>query len=151
VLLRLHIEHELRKRAVQPRDRAAHERKARARQLRTEVKVQAQWCTQIDVILRREVETARAGIVRAPAAHLHIAVLVGADRHAVLRQVRHGHQQFGQFSLDHLKPLGRSLQLIGQPRDLSHHRGGIFALAFKRADLLGQAVALGLQFFGPGL
>ena len=88
VLLRLRVEHELRERAVQPRNRAAQKAKSRARQLRAGIEIEPERRAQIDMVFWREVEGTR----RTPAAHLDVRCLVGSERHAVVRQVRHRHQ-----------------------------------------------------------
>ena len=77
VLARLHVEHELRERAVQPREAAAQEREARAGELGGGREVeQAERLAEVGVIRDREVERAR----RAPAAHLDVVVGRLADR-----------------------------------------------------------------------
>jgi hypothetical protein len=63
VRLRLRVEHELRERAVQPRHRAAQEGEARTAELRPGVEVQPERPTEVDMVLRRELERPR----RAPA------------------------------------------------------------------------------------
>ena len=107
VLLRLHVEHELGERAMQPRDRPAQEREARARELDAGLEVEAERRADVDVIARREVELAR----RAPAPHLDVGVLVGADRHARVGQVRQRHQLLVELELDRREPLGRAVEL----------------------------------------
>jgi len=65
---RLHIEHELGERPVQPRHRAAHQREARAGEFRRGVEVEPERAADVDVVAHREVEDARL----APAAHLDV-------------------------------------------------------------------------------
>ncbi len=143
MLCRLHIQHELRQRAVQTRDAATHECEARSAEQCAGVEVQAQRRAQVHMVLGCEVEGARA----APAAHFDVGVFVGAHRYAVMRQVRQAHQQLVQLGLDALQR-GRALaQLRGDAGHLGHRRGAVLALGLELADLLTQAVALGLQFF----
>jgi hypothetical protein len=47
--------------------------------------------------------------------------------------------------------VGTGLEFVTNAAHLRHHRRHVFALAFEHADLLGQAVALGLQLFGAAL
>ena len=89
----------------------------------------------------------------APAAHLHVAAVVRAHGHALVRQVGHGQQQGLQLGLDLLQPRRRLLELQLGRRHLG--LGGLcarlVALAHEHADLLGELVALGLQFLGARL
>jgi hypothetical protein len=78
-------------------------------------------------------------------------MLVGTDRHAVLRQVRKHHQHCREFGLDRIEPLGRCLQPIADAADLGHHRCAVLTFGFELADLLRQAVAPRLQLFGARL
>ena len=68
-----------------------------------------------------------------------------------MRQVRHAEHQVGQTLLDVVELRSRGLHLVANAAHFGHHRGGVFAPAFHRADLLRQAVAAGLQLFGTGL
>ena len=145
--LRVQVQHELGQCPVQPGDRPAHEGEARARQLGAGVEVQPQGGAQIDVILHRE----GVGAGRAPAAHLHVATLVGTHGHAVVRQVGHAHEHGGELGLQRLQPLGRGLELVADAGHLGHHGRGVFALGLELADLLAEAVAPGLQLLGAGL
>jgi len=99
VFLGLHVEHELSEGAVQPSQRAAHEGEARAGQLGAGREIQSEWLAHIHMVTHGEVEHAR----RAPAAKLHVAMLVAAHRHALVWQVGHGLQQGVQLGLDHFK------------------------------------------------
>jgi hypothetical protein len=110
VLLRLHVQHELRQRAVQP-GRAPHEGEAANPTAWRRFRSPAQRRAHVDVVLDGVKRPRRAG--RAPAAHFHVAVFVGAHRHAVVRQVGHGQQQGLQLGLDQVQPLGAGLQFVG--------------------------------------
>ena len=147
VLAGLHVEHELGERAVQPRDRAAQEREARARELGAGVEVHAERRAEVDVVPRRELEAAR----RAPAAHLDVGALVRADRHARVGQVGQRHQHRRQLGLDRLQPRRRALELAGDAVHLGHLGAGVGALPLLLADLLRQAVAPRLQLLGARL
>ena len=91
--------------------------------------------------------------LRAPAAQLDVGTLVGADRHARVRQVRHRQQQRLQLALDLLQARGRAFELGLVLGDLGHHGLGlgVLALALEHADLLREAVAPGLQLLGAHL
>ena len=83
----------------------------------------------------------------APAAHLGVVVLVLADGGGGVAQVRHAHQQGVQGVVGLGAGGAGRLQLLV---DLAHLLLGglglvLLALAHERADLLGDAVALGLQ------
>ena len=149
MLLRLHVQHELRQRPVQARQRPLHDREARARELDAHVKVQAQRRADIDMVLGLKGKNGR----RAPAAHLDVVGFAGAHGHAFVWQVGHRQQQALQLGLDLLQARSGLLQLGFGRCHLG--LGGLgtvlVALAHQHADLLGQLVALRLQFFGAGL
>ena len=147
VLLRLHVEHELGERPMQPRDRAAQEREARARELDAGLEVEAERRADVDVVARRELELAR----RAPAPHLDVGVLVGADRNARVGQVRQRHQLVVELGLDRREALGRAIELGADGGDVGHRRAGVGALALELADLARQGVAPRLQLLGARL
>ncbi|CAM2158458.1 hypothetical protein PT2222_40321 [Paraburkholderia tropica] len=147
VLRRVRVDHELRKRAVQTRDLAAQHREARARELRARFEVETERRADVDVILHLEVERAR----RAPAAHFHVAAFVAAHGHALVRQVRHAEQQIRELRLDLVELDLRRLHLVADAAHFGHHGRGVLAAALHRADLLRQAVAARLHFFGAGL
>ena len=90
---------------------------------------------------------------RAPAAHLDVGVLVGADRHAVVRQVGHGHQQRRQISAWMCVAAARPRRPARRPGrpPAAITAAAVLALGLELADLLGQAVALRLQLFGARL
>ncbi len=147
VMLRVRVDHELSQRTMQPRNLAAQHREARARELRAGLEVEPERRADIDVILHLEFELAR----RAPAAHFHVFGFVLAHRHAFVRQVRHAEQQVRQTLLDIVEPGRRRLHLVADTTHFSHHRRGVLALAFQRADLFRQTVAARLHLFGTGL
>jgi hypothetical protein len=154
VLLRLHVQHELRQRPVQACDRAAHEGEARARQLHAGVEVQADGLAQVHMVAGRKAQRRRAAAQatgRAPLADLHIARLVGAHRHALVGQVGHAQQQGAKFALDDFQPRGGAIELGLDRGHLGHHGVHALALGLEATDLLAQAVALALQVFGAGL
>ena len=132
---------------MQPGDRALHHREARAAELDGGVEVQPQPLAHVDVVLGLEVEVAR----RAPRAHLHVAALAFAHRHAFVRQVGDGQQQRLHVGLDLVQALRGALELGLDAGDLGHHGIGRFTLGLELADLLGELVALGLQLLGAAL
>jgi hypothetical protein len=88
---------------------------------------------------------------RAPALDLDIAVLVATDRHRFVGNIGQRGENGVEFVQQFAKTGFGSLQLVAQRADFGHHRRRILALALQHADLLGQAVALRLQFLSPGL
>ena len=134
MLLGLQIQHELGQRTVQARDLALHHGKAGTGELDAGFEVQADGRAQIDVILDLEVEIPR----RAEAAHFHIAFLVGAHGHGLMRQIGHGRQHGLQLGLDLIQARGRLFQLglHGCHFGLGGFGGVLFALAHQHADLL---------------
>ena len=76
--------------------------------------------------------------------------LVGAERHALVRQVGHGQQQGLQFGLDRLEARRRGVQLglDRVTRAISASTDSPLAL---RCPTCLEAVAPGLQFLGAGL
>ena len=85
MLARVQVEHELRKRAMQAREAAAHHREARARDFRRGFEIEtAEPFAKLHVILRREIEGAR----RAVFAHFDIGGLVATLGHRRMQRVR---------------------------------------------------------------
>ena len=143
VLARLHVEHELRERAVQAREVAAQEREARAGELRR----------------RREVEQAR-GLRRGrcgPCGAKSNARGVPQRRTSTLSSddlptgalacVRFGRssRKSRSFACTRSSSPSRRFDLVAEPGDLGQQRRRVLALAFRDADLLRQRVALRLQ------
>ena len=84
VLARVQVEHELRQRAMQARNAAAHDREARAGNLRGGFEIEAaELLAELDVILRREVELARL----AASAHFDVGGFVAAVGHGLVQRV----------------------------------------------------------------
>ncbi len=140
---------------MQAGDGAAHERKARARQLGGHVEVQAQRFAQRDVVARLEAQRGRvavgAGLAGQPAAHFDVVVGGLAQRHAGVRQVRHRHEQVIERLLQGGQLFLELLQAHGHGLRFRHDGAGVLALGLQLADLLGQRVAAGLQGLGFGL
>jgi hypothetical protein len=111
------------------------------------VEIQAERRADVDVVLDLEIERRR----RADLAHFHVARFVGTDRHRFVRQVRHRFHERGQLGLHHRQRGFVGLELVAQAAHFRHHGRRVFALALEHADLLGQRIALALQFFGAGL
>ncbi len=147
MLLRLHVEHELRQCPMQACCRAAQEGEARAAQLGAGVEVDAERGADVGMVARREVEGPR----RAVLADFGIGGLVGAHRHAVVRQVGQAHQQAGDLGLHRLVACRRGGKLVAEAADFGHDRGHVATLGLELADLLAQGIAPGLQFFGARL
>ena len=156
MLLRLHIEHELRQRAMQAGDGPAHDGKARAGDFGARIKIQPQRRAQIDMVFGLKAQWLRVApqaALRRPAAQLDVGAFVRPHGHAGMRQIGHAGQNGFNLGLQGFEAHFGGLQLLLDVAHLRHH--GIcprmVALAFERADLLAQAVALGLQIFGAGL
>jgi hypothetical protein len=130
-------------RAAGPRNK----RETAARKLGAGFEVHAQRHAHVAVVLRLEVEAARA----CPSAALPHCRFVGAVGHPGLRQVGQAHQHGLQFGLDQVQPFGAGLQFVGDAGHLRHQRAGVLPLALGHADLLAGGVAAGLQLFGAGL
>ena len=143
----MHVEHERRQGAFQPRQLSAQQHKARTRHFRGALKVHhAQRFAQIDVILGLEIE--RRG--HAPLAHFDVGVFVRAFRHVGVGQIGNGRQQAVQlFALGLGKRFGLGLGFLGLGY-LFDQVLGIFATGFAVADFLGRRVAFGLNFLGAG-
>ncbi|MNI80810.1 hypothetical protein D3C73_1373730 [compost metagenome] len=78
----MQVDHELRQGAVQARNRAVQNGKAGAGQLGCGLKVQTSAdFTQRYMIFDLEIEHSRS----APAAHLYVVILIGANRYAGVR------------------------------------------------------------------
>ena len=148
VLAGVHVQHELRQRAVQARQRAAQHGEARAGQLRGGLGVeQAVRVAQFDVLARLEVEFGRLP----PAAHLDVVVLVPADRHAGQRHVRHVHLPGLLPRLD-LGELGLGLrQLLAEVFDLVEQRLDVLAAGLGLPDRFRAGVLAVLQVLGAQL
>ena len=148
VLLGVRIEHELGKRAMQAGEAALEQRETGTGDLGSSGKIElAELFTDVGVILDRKIEDAR----RTPALDLDIAALVAADRHRFVGNVRQGRQDTVEAFQQLAQACLGSLQLVADRADLRHHAGSIAALALDHADLLGEAVAHGLQILGAGL
>jgi hypothetical protein len=144
----MRIEHELGERAVQTGQLSAHQGKARAGDFRGGGEVElAERFAEIDVILDGKVKDAW----RAPAFDFDVVGFGFSDRHALVGQV--GQQR--QEGIEFLEQLAEAdfvgFQFALQRRHLRHHRRGVFTAALEHADLLGEAVAAGLQILGAGL
>ena len=146
VFQRVRIEHELRQRAVQAGDLTFHDGKARAGEFRAAFEIQAQRFAQIDMVFDFKVKFARG----ADFADFDVFSFVFTNRHAFVRQVGNAQQPCVQFFLNSIQIGGGLLQIGFDLGDLIHGclRLFVFALSFQCADLFGNAVARGLQFFG---
>ena len=119
------------------------------------LEVQAERLGQCDMVPGLEAELGRVGAVaalRTPAAQLDVTDLVGADQHALVRQVGHGLQQRSSspWIWSRRAAGSRARSCTGRPRP-SRRRPRRAGPALEHADLLRQAVAPGLQFLGADL
>ena len=90
VLGRVQVEHELRQRPLQPRQRALQHNEARAGEFRGGLEIhQAERLADLEMLLRLEGEL----LWRADFAQLDIGLLVSADRHVPRGKVRNGGEQ----------------------------------------------------------
>ncbi len=99
------------------------------------------------MVLDLEIE----GLRRAPATHFDVGVLVGTDRHRLVRQVGNAQQHGIQFALDGVQLALAFLQLGAHAIDIGQQRRDVLATLLGLADRLGTRVALGLQLLGTGL
>ncbi|MNN36636.1 hypothetical protein D3C81_1505390 [compost metagenome] len=143
----MRIQHELRQCAMQARDAAFHDREARTGDLGRHIEIQAERSADIDVVADFKIKSTR----RTDFAQFDIAGFVRTDRHRFMRQVGDSQHEFADLRLDHIEARRRCFQLIADTGHFRHDCGGVFALAFQGADLLGQRIALVLQIFGAGL
>ncbi len=144
----MQVDHELRQCAMQPRDRATQQRKARAGQLGGGFKVQpAELFAEGNVVFDFEIELSR----RAPAAHFDVVVFVLADRNRLVRQVRDTEQDRIEFGLDRIQLDLASAQLARHALDVRHQRRDVFATLLGLPDGFGTRVTFSLQCFGAGL
>ena len=133
VLLRVHVEHELRERAMQARDAFLQHRKTRAGQFRRSVEIElAEAGAQIDVVLHRKIKRAR----RADAPHFDVVIRRFAGRHARVRQVGDDGKKRVEFRLHRGEVLLERFQFVRLRIDFRHQRGRILALGFRLPDLL---------------
>ena len=142
VLARLHVEHELRDRALEPRQRPPHDGEARFRELRGAIHVeQAEGAADVLVRLRLELEAAR----RAPAPNLDVLLVALARRHRRVRDVRDLDEQRLDGLVDRLQ---RGVERLDPVADLAHAHllgGRVLTRLLRAADRLGGHVALGLE------
>jgi len=145
VLAHVQVEHELRERAMQARERAVHHGEACARDAPGGLEVEpAARRAEGDVVLRLEVERARCS----DASHLDVRGLVAPLGDGRMQQVRYSEQQRVHLTLH-----GRQLRVdacnVGckrfAPRD---ERRDVLAATLGLADRLRVRVALGAQAVG---
>src|SRR3954470_15623955 len=88
--LRVNVQHELRERAMQPRETALEHGEARARELGRRLEIElAEAFTDVGVVLHREAERTR----RSPASQLDVFFTGAPFRHFRPRQVRDGTEE----------------------------------------------------------
>ena len=157
------VEHELAERPFEPRQGAGEDDEARAGNLGGALEIHlAHRLAELVMLLRVEGEVALVAM----AAHFHIGVLVGADRHAVEGQVRQDRKRVLQFGVEpaaivFLVLHGRldrrdfGLELLGELSVLGAERfadflGGSVAALLQRLQFADQfaALAVDLQEFG---
>ncbi len=149
VRLRMQIEHELRQRALKPRQRAFVHHETRAGNFRRRVEIhQAERLTEVEMLFRGEVKSARF----APARDFDIIVLVNAIRHIVARRVRERGERIVEFG-DRISL--RALQIfpiVLDRRDFCLQRLGAGCIAgfHRRADLFRSGVAALLRLLQFG-
>ena len=144
---RVQIEHELRQRALQPREMRLQHHEPGAGDLHGSGEIHlAGGLAQRHVILGREAEVALVAF----AADLDIAGLVGALGHVVERQVRHHFEPDPQFLVETAGLVLAVLQALFERGDLGHQRIGVLALALGHADLLAERLALRLDGLALG-
>ena len=142
VLARLEVEHELRDRALEPRERPPHHGESRLGEPRGAIHVeQAEVAADFLVGFRLEVEPARC----APAPDLDVLLVALAGRHRWVREIRDLDEQRLDGLVDGLHLGVERLDAIAH---LAHTRllgAGILAGLARAPDGLGGRVALGLE------
>ncbi len=141
VLAHAHIKEKVGQRPVQGRACAFEDVKARAAHLDPTFEVDdAQVLTQIPVRFGQKIELRRL----APAPHLDVVVLVGADRHAGAGHIRHVQLLVVQVGLDLAQLLVQGADFIAEAGHVLFLglRLGLFALAHQLADGFAAGVTL---------
>ena len=148
MLLGLHVEHELRERAMQARERPAQEGEARARELGADVEVEppsgaptSTWSFAAKSNSRGvpQRRTSTLPSRRSPTGTLASGRLGSAMSMRV------------ELDLDRLEPLGAAFSSSPMPATSRSTARRVAALALEHADLLRERVALRLQLFGARL
>src|SRR5579885_664179 len=147
-LARVSVDHELRKRALEPRELPAQHHEARARDLARAGEVhEADPLADLSVIFRLEGEVCG----RAVPAHFAVRRRIGPVWHVVGWDIGNACER----RLDRaIARRGLGLQhglTVLAGGDLPQDRAGVLALGFGAADLLREPVALGLDPLGLGL
>ncbi len=141
-LARMEVEHELGKRALEPRERSLEHAEAGTRELGRGGEIhEPERLAELPMLLGLEGEVARAAV----AAELSVVRLVGADRHVPVGQIgQHGEKCIELGAERFFRALALRKRLL-EPCQLGHERCRIAALALALADLARELVALGLQ------
>ena len=148
VLAGVQIQHELDQGPVQAGDAGIHDREAGTGDLRRRFEVElAEGFAHVHVVAGFEIELAG----RAPAAQLHVVVLVAAVGRLRVGQVGQAAEQFVQFLLHQRQFLFGHLELFAQGRDLGQDGAGILPFGLGLADGLRAGLAFVLQVLHPHL
>ena len=133
VLVGMRVEHELRERAVQPRQPALQQREARAADLHGGVEIQSQPFADADVVLHLEIEFRNI----ADLAHFQIVRLGLAHRHAVMRGIGDHRKKGIQLVLYFTQTRLELLELVTEVRHFRHDRRGVLAFRLGLPDQFG--------------
>ena len=148
MLLRMHIEHELRQRAMQPRQSAFHDDKTRTGNFGRGLEVkQPETFTDVDMIFGCKIKLSRI----ADTPHFDVGIRITSCRHAVVRHIGHMHQEVADPLLHIFELAFKGFQLFSLRIDFSHQRRGILFFRLQLADLLRQRIAPRLQILRFGL
>src|SRR5205085_8590295 len=148
VLARGHVEHELRDRAVQPRDLALHDDEAAAGDFGAGREVEAaEALADVDMVENLKVEAPRL----APAPLLAVLLGAVADRHRFVRHVGNAAEEILEPGLELREllfgPLEELLQLLALRQQLAH----VLTARLRLADVLRDLVARRLRLLDRGL
>ena len=144
VLLSVRVEHELRERAMQARQRAFHHDEAGAGKLRRRLEVEhAETRTDVDMILRREIEFARL----TPAAILRVLFRRAPSRNRFVREIGNDANEFVELALNLRELFFGRLEGRLEPFRFLHPFRYVLFLRLGLPDLLCKPVAIRLRAF----
>ncbi len=143
VFAHMQVQHELRQRTVQTRDRTTQHGEPRTRQFGCRFAIQpAVRRTEFHMVLDGEIELTR----RTPTRLLEVLALVLAKRHTLGRQIGQAKRDAFELGANRIQRVFGRLELIAEPGHFGHQRGHVFALGLGLPDRLGFGIALALQF-----
>ena len=138
MLARVHVEHELRDRAMQVRDLALQDDEAAAGELRGRIEVdEPELLAERNVIERLERELRRS----APSPQLDVRGRVGAVGNRRMQQVREPGKKLVELAGERSEPRLAGAELFAERADLAFQRVDVAACGFGAADRFRALVA----------